>query len=558
MMRSIPAAVLCLVLFAAAAAAWQAVEPGIDYRYFAAPGPNDVFVTRMDRADPDLIIESCIAMGRLQSGRETVPAMVARYEDTINYWNEVWGNRMHIVAAINGDYFNLTTGIPTGGQIISGWQARRFGEYSGGSGFCWKLDRSCFLGGNVRNGSAFERQKVFFADGSYAVPTDVNRARDPGIANELLVYTPHFAENTGTDAAGTEVLAEMSRPLLAFPNGTSSYVSAIIRQVRVNAGSTPLPFDHVVLSGEGTAGTLLGSKCQVGGELRFQFTIQDYGTGGEVPTGPSDWTKAYTSVGGDNHYVVKNGIVPSSDWQDNQGAIIRNPRTAVAFNANYIFFVVCDGRSARSVGMTFTELGSFCRDTLGATWAIPQDGGGSSTLWAGGSVRNVPSDGSPRPVANGLMMAVVRPRSLSTRFLPGDLVVTTAATSARLGPGANYGIAASVSSGASGTILAHPLGGVLATGAHWWKCAFGTGTGWVEQSVLFSGHRPADFDGDQDVDMVDFAHFQSCLTGRTLPVTEPACMNARLDADEDVDPEDTAIFLGCMTASGVPAAPGCR
>ncbi len=107
-------------------------------------------------------------------------------------------------------------------------------------------------------------------------------------------------------------------------------------------------------------------------------------------------------------------------------------------------------------------------------------------------------------------------------------------------------------------MVAHPLGGVLATGSNWWKCSFPTGTGWVEEAVLFSGHRPADFDGDQDVDMVDFGHFQSCLTGRTLPVTDPACMNARLDSDEDVDPEDTVIFLGCMTASGVPAAPGCR
>jgi exopolysaccharide biosynthesis protein len=32
------------------------------------------------------------------------------------------------------------------------------------------------------------------------------------------------------------------------------------------------------------------------------------------------------------------------------------------------------------------------------------DGGGSTTLWARGAVQNVPSDGSPRPVVDALLL----------------------------------------------------------------------------------------------------------------------------------------------------------
>jgi exopolysaccharide biosynthesis protein len=40
----------------------------------------------------------------------------------------------------------------------------------------------------------------------------------------------------------------------------------------------------------------------------------------------------------------------------------------------------------------------------GCTQAIELDGGGSSTLWAAGKTLNSPSDGRPRPIANGLIV----------------------------------------------------------------------------------------------------------------------------------------------------------
>ncbi|NLE60810.1 MAG: PEGA domain-containing protein [Planctomycetes bacterium] len=68
---------------------------------------------------------------------------------------------------------------------------------------------------------------------------------------------------------------------------------------------------------------------------------------------------------------------------------------------------------------------------------------------------------------------------------------------------------------------------------------------------------PADFDQDNDVDQVDFGHFQKCLTGDGIAVTDQDCLNAKLDEDVDVDQADFAIFAGCLSGSGVSADPDC-
>jgi hypothetical protein len=68
---------------------------------------------------------------------------------------------------------------------------------------------------------------------------------------------------------------------------------------------------------------------------------------------------------------------------------------------------------------------------------------------------------------------------------------------------------------------------------------------------------PCDFDDDGDVDQDDFGEFQACLTGPTIPVTDPECLAADLDGDSNVDQDDFTIFQGCMTGANIPADPGC-
>ncbi|WP_062464690.1 phosphodiester glycosidase family protein [Demequina soli] len=66
------------------------------------------------------------------------------------------------------------------------------------------------------------------------------------------------------------------------------------------------------------------------------------------------------------------------------------PRTAIGMiSANHYVFVVVDGRSSESAGVTLTELASIMQD-LGATEAYNLDGGGSSTMVSDGSLVNDP------------------------------------------------------------------------------------------------------------------------------------------------------------------------
>jgi exopolysaccharide biosynthesis protein len=85
------------------------------------------------------------------------------------------------------------------------------------------------------------------------------------------------------------------------------------------------------------------------------------------------------------------------------------PRTAAGASVagDTVFLLAVDGRSSASVGMTLTELADLLVE-FGADDAVNLDGGGSTTLVAredgaeSVTVRNTPSDGSERAVANGI------------------------------------------------------------------------------------------------------------------------------------------------------------
>ncbi len=70
---------------------WQIVAPGIAYQEFHLPAPNNMYVARMDRSNPNVTIDSSLAQGRLSGAMETVRGMAARYDEAINYLGWVLG-----------------------------------------------------------------------------------------------------------------------------------------------------------------------------------------------------------------------------------------------------------------------------------------------------------------------------------------------------------------------------------------------------------------------------------------------------------------------------------
>jgi hypothetical protein len=108
------------------------------------------------------------------------------------------------------------------------------------------------------------------------------------------------------------------------------------------------------------------------------------------------------SVGG-NIVLLRDGTLPALD------DVASEPRTAAGFSADgkTMYLATIDGRQRDSRGMTMRELGELMLG-FGADDALNLDGGGSSTLLArepgeeDPDVENSPSDGSERPVPNGV------------------------------------------------------------------------------------------------------------------------------------------------------------
>ncbi|MBR4211196.1 MAG: phosphodiester glycosidase family protein [Oscillibacter sp.] len=89
--------------------------------------------------------------------------------------------------------------------------------------------------------------------------------------------------------------------------------------------------------------------------------------------------------------LLKNGTISVSEGQEVGKAMASNPRTAVAVLGDLHYaFIVADGRTDKSEGMSLYELAEFIRG-LGAESAYNLDGGGSSTMVFRGEIVNRPT-----------------------------------------------------------------------------------------------------------------------------------------------------------------------
>jgi len=192
--------------------------------------------------------------------------------------------------------------------------------------------------------------------------------------NEALAYTPEFGTTTGTNEFGVEAVVSGSKV------------------VGINKGNSQIPSDGFVVSLHGDS-KRLAPKFQVGDRVSLFFLVE-----------PS-WLKVNNALTG-GPLLVRGGrpvVAESSDEKLRQGTSSRIPITAVGSTVDgYLLLVVVDGRQKKySVGVTYSEMADFMR-SIGAVNAIGMDGGGSSVMVIDGEIKNRPSDGSSRPVANGI------------------------------------------------------------------------------------------------------------------------------------------------------------
>lgn len=516
---------------------WGYLRWGIDWQKFhlTSPRPIDIFVARLHRGETSATIDTAVAQGTISAdGSEVVTSMSARYNGVINYWGQTepisqtmvpaWGGRNDVAVAINGYFFGPDQeppGGPWSGVVHSGWYDKRYSNNVGDAGFAWTWDRRAFIGscvyhtGNGKNEATFENS-------SYTPNLDaVNVPRDN---EEFILYTPQYKSNTGTEDGVLELLVEMNSPSQVRPAPGST---GILRRIS-DKGSSPIPFNSVVFSFWGSKRDLVQQRInndsiKVGDEVGIIQQITDCNG---VPD--HNWDGIYAGLGGDYHFM-NNGVYSPPG---NNDANVPNSRTAIAFNDDYVYFLVVDGFRPDSIGITVQELYQFLKNNadIQATDAVTLDSGTSSTMVVNGAVINdtycnftrdcgvkvnpalekdpsqtvLPHEmtyktewddptGILEPLVGSSMLLVSsQPISQSLTFTPTQAITTTGSVEVRLGPGTNYASTGTAPAGAHGDVISNlnNLNGVLATGSYWWYVDIGDLAGWVQEQKLQGGSTP--------------------------------------------------------------------
>jgi hypothetical protein len=293
------------------------------------------------------------------------------------------------VAAINGDFYQRDgahAGDPRGLQIIDG---ELISAPSGGASF-W-IDGA----GEPHVANVSSQFSVTWPDGT-VTPFDLNGYRQP---DEAALYTPSVGRTTRTER-GRDITLEANEKNPWLPLTPGVVIKARVRSVRDGANTEIEP------------GTMVLS---LGPILARQLARVSPGTVLSISTATSPNLRGAKTALGGGPILLQNGTPqrPSLfSWRsfETSSQMRRHPRSAIGWNKQNFFLVEVDGRQHRSVGMTTAELADFLAK-LGCTEGMNLDGGGSSTLWFDGRVRNNPCEGGEREIANALVILKPKPRA---------------------------------------------------------------------------------------------------------------------------------------------------
>ncbi|HOW73530.1 MAG TPA: DUF6531 domain-containing protein [Phycisphaerae bacterium] len=167
----------------------------------------------------------------------------------------------------------------------------------------------------------------------------------------------------------------------------------------------------------------------------------------------------------------------------------------------------------------------------------------SLDAWAGTRVW-----GGLTPATEYRFQTKARAADTETEFGPAVTVITS-----RRGDASGDGIA----SGTDIAIVAAALGSTPGQ-LTWDPRADLNGDGRVDaQDRKLIQLARVDPDGDNDVDQVDFGHFQACYTGPAAEAIQGGCADTDFDGDEDVDKDDLVAFKSCFSGPAIPVNQGC-
>lgn len=299
---------------------------------------------------PNKAVTPIVTYGDALTDRSSVADTAALLED----------DGYRVVAGINGDFYNVSTGLPIGMVVTEGLlRSSDAGYYAIG----FRADSSAILG---KPGVKVSANLGYAVDDGFGNSTElvrpvaaVNKARTN---SGLYLYTYDFnaKHTTGTTEPGINVVCTVEQGKLAI----GSTVTLRVNRVEETT-VTDLEPDQIVLSANLQADSYYTTALQnipQGSELTLTVSAND------------GWEDVEYAIGA-LYCLAENGaVVPNL-------AAGSNPRTAVGQKADgTLVFYTIDGRKAgHSIGASLTQVGERLLE-LGCQTVLCLDGGGSTNL----------------------------------------------------------------------------------------------------------------------------------------------------------------------------------
>ena len=298
-----------------------------------------------------------------------------------------------VVAGINGDFYNTSTGLPIGIVVTEGQlRSSDAGYYA--IGFC--KDGTAVLGKpGVKVTADMGYQGTDSAGASLQVVRQiagVNKARVSSGGIYLYTYDFNAKHTTGNTEAGIDVICSIQDGELSIGDTLRLRVERVVEA----SAATSIREGQIVLS------VNLKSDAYFVDALRYvpagaEITL-------DVTAASGEWDDVEYAVGA-LYSLVENGSVVSGLQA---GAA---PRTAVGQRADgTLVFYTIDGRKpGYSIGATMSQVAARMIE-LGCVTALCLDGGGSTTLSitepdeTEAKTVNTPSEGSERAVSNHIFL----------------------------------------------------------------------------------------------------------------------------------------------------------
>lgn len=325
-------------------------ETQLSTNVFWSTAYSDLRTENLITYSPNKTVTPIVTYGGVLTDRSSVA-------DTAN---ALEGEGYRVVAGINGDFYNVSTGLPIGLVITDGvLRSSDAGYYAIG----FRADGTAVLG---KPGVKVSADLGYAVDDGSGSPVElirpviaVNKARtNSGVF--LYTYDFNAKHTTGTTEAGVNVVCTVEQGQLAI----GSTVTARVERVEETTVTAIQP-DQIVLSANANA------------DAYYTNALRNMSVGSEVTltvSANAGWDDVEYAVGA-LYCLAENGAVASGL------AAGVNPRTAVGQKADgtLVFYTIDGRRSGYSIGASLTQVGQRLVE-LGCETVLCLDGGGSTNL----------------------------------------------------------------------------------------------------------------------------------------------------------------------------------